>query len=356
MTALGRGERTTGLGSVPAGKRPPPFYVFLWRRLRLPLVTLVCVNIMGAAGYHALLGWSWSDSFFMTITTVTSVGYGEIQPLDGVGRVFTSGLILLGVGAIAYSGFMLGRVLLEEEFSNLMRGRKMQREIDRLTGHVIVCGYGRCGRQAVDNLRAAGMPVVAIDVDEKKADQSGLPPVYYIRGDATDEGLLEQTGIARAKAVITALPKDTDNVFVVLTAREMNPSLTIVARATEEGSISKLRRAGAHRVISSDAIGGRRMADVILRPTVVEFLNALTGGETGILNMEEFRVRGDSAVVGKSLRDWSIRARTGANIVGIKRGSEPIVINPDADTRLAAEDILIAVGRAEDLKRLVEFI
>jgi voltage-gated potassium channel len=330
--------------------------VFLWRRLRLPLVTLLCVNIIGAAGYHSLLGWSWSDSFFMTIITVSSVGYTEVQPLDGPGRVFTSVLILLGVGAIAYSGFMLGRVLLEEEFSNLMRGRKMQREIDRLSGHVIVCGYGRCGRQAVDNLRAAQVPVVAIETDEGRAGQSAQSGVYFLKGDGTEEGILEAAGVTRAKGIITALPKDADNVFVVLTAREMNPSITIVARAIEEGSISKLRRAGAHRVISSDAIGGRRMADVILRPTVVEFLNALTGGETGVLNMEEFRVRKDSSVVGKSLRDWSIRARTGANIVGIKRGAEPVVINPEADTLMAAEDILIAVGRVEDLKRLAECI
>ena len=232
----------------------------------------------------------------------------------------------------------------------------MLRDIEKLSGHVVVCGYGRNGSEAVEALNYDNVPVVVIESVPPASDEARPKGVHMMQGDATEEETLRRAGVERARGLITTLPKDADNVFVVLCARELNQKLEIVSRANDEGSVSKLRRAGAHRVVVSDTIGGRRMAGVLLRPTVFEFVNALTGGESGALQLEEFLLKEGCLFAGKTLRECSIRERAGASIVGIKQGREPVSINPTADMRLSAGDTLIALGDRQQIGKLREII
>jgi len=332
-----------------------PLFALIWRRVLLCVAILLVVIAVGTTGYRLIeRDWTWLDAFYMTVITVSTVGFREVHPLSPTGQMFASALIISSIGAVTYAALSLARIVVEEELGNALRGLRMQRKIASLTGHVVVCGYGRNGRQASDELRRDGREVVAIDRDAGQLSGTPPPGVYWLHGDATEESVLRRASVERAYGLIAALPKDADNVFVALCARELNPRLKIVARATDERSVGKLRRAGVDRVVLPETIGGRRMATVLLRPAVMEFVNALTGGESGGRRLEEFAISRDSPLVGKTLRDWSVRQRTGATIVGIKRGGEPVMLNPTADTTLAAGDTLIALGYDEQLRKLRE--
>ncbi len=333
-----------------------PLYALIWRRILLSVLILLTVIIVGTVGYRLIeKDWTWTDAIYMTVITISTVGFREVHPLSQAGQLFASALIISSIGAVTYAALTLARIVLEQELGNALRGLRMQRKISSLSNHVVVCGYGRSGRQAADELCRDGVQVVAVDNETGKLSGPPPPGVYWLHGDATEEHVLHRAEVEHAQGLIATLPKDADNVFVALCARELNPGLKIVARANDERSVSKLRRAGVHRVILPDTIGGRRMASVLLRPAVMEFVNVLTGGETGGLRLEEFAVTESSSLVGKTLRDWSVRQRTGANIVGIKRGRGPVMLNPAADTTLSAGDILIALGHDEQLKKLAEW-
>jgi voltage-gated potassium channel len=319
-----------------------------WRRLEWALLVLVGVIVIGTVGYVAL-GFSPLDALYQAVTTISTVGFREVEPLTPVGQVFTMGLILLGVGAAFYAFSALMETLLEGRLAELFGRRRMDKTILAMQGHVVICGWGRVGQEIGAELAEAGRPVVVIDADEAKLDGVPLPVV----GDAAEDDVLQLAGVERASALVAAADSDAANSFIVLSARALNPSLFIVARARSGPSVAKLERSGADRVVNPQSIGGARMAAFVLRPHVAEFLDVVMHERNLEFLLEEVEVVEGSPLHGLSLRDSHIRDRTGALVLAIRDRAGRFMTNPAPETVVDAGQVIIGIGTQAELDALV---
>ena len=314
---------------------------------------VISVLIMGSVGY-TLLGYTTSEAIYQTIITMATVGFEEVHPLDARGMWFTSILVIVSIGIFAYAVTTFTRYVVEGVFRNSYKDTQVKRKISKLSDHVIICGYGRNGKQAAIELLEHKVPVVII---EQNADivQSlrETPGQLYVEGDAADEEVLKLAHLESARAMITTLPDDADNLFVVLTAKELNPSLKIISRASLEKSDVKLKRAGANNVIMPDMIGGQRMAKLVAQPDIVEFIDVLLLQSADNVVLEEISCKNLAACfAGKSIFELDIRNTSGANIIGLKRKDKSYLINPLPETTLTSSDQLFALGTKAQLIHL----
>jgi len=306
------------------------------------------VVVAGTLGY-VVLGFGILDALYQTVTTISTVGFREVHPLGAVGQIFTILLILAGVGTALYTFGVILEALIEGHLRQHMERRRMDRHISRTTGHTIICGFGRVGRAGVQYLATLGMPVVVVDRDPERLADLDVPTIV---GDVTDDQVLEAAGIGRAHALITALDTDADNVYVTLSSRALRPDLIIIARARNDGSTSKLIRAGANRVVNPQLIGGRRMGAFALQPHVAEFLDVVMHDETLDYRIEEVEVSAGSPLAGRTLAEAALAAATGSLLMALRSPTGQFVANPPPERRLDPGTILIALGTAPQLDAL----
>ncbi|SNC63960.1 voltage-gated potassium channel [Hymenobacter gelipurpurascens] len=334
----------------------------IWHRFNLSrfvgaLVLTACSFAVGIGGFMWIEKFSFVDAFYMTMITVSTVGFGELHPMSPAGRLFVSFYIFFNLLMLAYLLSVLTTYIFDGGLRNMFAMLKNDQEIRSYSDHVIVCGFGRNGRKAYHELRASGAQVVVVEQDDsllKDAVQDSGEAIPAVIGDATLDDTMRAAGIARARAIITALPKDADNVFVSLTARELNPRITIIARASLKSSETKLLRAGADSVVMPDEIGGSHMANLVMRPEVIRFLDMISGLGPNKLRLEELstgELRREWQ--GLSIRDLNIRSRTGATVIGLKQRDGELMVSPPADLIPKAGDIFLFLGTDEQITLLM---
>lgn len=323
--------------------------------IKVGVALLIFILASGTAGYHLIENLGILDSLYMTVITISTVGFKEVgHELSAPGKIFTMALIFLSLGSIAYVGSSMARFIFDGELANYIKTYRVDKKIAKLNNHVIIVGYGRNGEQAAMELEEHNVPFVILDKRENViARIRENPKLLYIKGDATHEEILEQAGIQRARALIATTPNDADNVFVVLTARSMNPSLIIISRASELESQMKLKRAGATNIIMPERIGGQRMAKLVHQPDVVEFIEYILLQKTQNVSLEEISCKNLARrFVGKSIAELRVREVSGANIVGIKVSGARYVFNPDPNMILSRNDQLFVLGNPEQISKL----
>jgi voltage-gated potassium channel len=315
---------------------------------------LLFVLAVGSTGY-TLLGFSFSEAIYQTIITMATVGFEEVHPLDNRGMWFTSILVIFSIGIFAYAVTTLTRFIVEGVFRNTFKDTKVKRKIFRLTDHVVICGYGRNGKQATAELLEHNVPAIVIEKNPELVQAlREIPGMLYVEGDAADEEILKQANLVDARALITTLPQDADNLFVVLTAKEINPDLIIISRASVDNSDIKLKRAGATNVIMPDKIGGQRMAKLVAQPDIVEFVDFMLLQSVENVVLEQISCEKiASCFSGKSIRELDIRNESGANIIGMKREDNSFLINPVPETTLIPTDKLFALGTRKQINNLL---
>ncbi len=320
--------------------------------LKRTFLGIALVLATGTLGYHFIQGWSLLDSFFMTVITITTIGYREVHELDTNGMVFTMLLIFVGFGVATYSAFTVGGMLVEGELNKVLKRRRHMKSINRLKDHFIICGFGRMGSLICHELRDRGIPLVVVENDPDRQDKVSEAGFLMSPGDATDEQVLLYAGIQRARGFVSVLRTEAANVYAVLTARELNPDLEIVARAGEESAHKKLLRAGATRVINPYKIGGMRLVMGILKPAVMTFLEVAMDHKKLNIDLEEIRVAQDSVYTGKRLLDTGIRKEMDLIIIAVKKKDGQMVFNPGPYTIIEGDDTLIAMGERTSLSLL----
>lgn len=320
-------------------------------RLRYALYAVLAAVALGTLGFHLLERWSVADSLYVTIQTLTTVGFGDLTPQTMAGRVFASFYMFVGVGAVLYVLTATVQTIVQSEMVATFGMRRRQREMSKLHDHFIICGAGRVGSRLIREMQRASVPFAVIEKDEQKVAhliESGAPVVV---GDATLEEALRQVGVDRARGLAACLPDDADNVYVVLIARDLNANLHIVARAVEEQAEPKLIKAGANRVVAPTITGSHRMAQALMRPAVADFMDSITA-ENLDLSFEEMEVVSGSPYAGHRLRYTNILSELNVIIVAIRRRGGQMTFNPSGDAMIDAGDILIAIGRAESLIKM----
>lgn len=317
---------------------------------------IVGIVSIGTIGYIYIENYRLLDAFFMTIETIGTVGFREIQPLSDAGKIFTSILIILSFGCFGFVITTFTKFMVEGFFKNYFQFAKMKNKISKLNGHIIVCGYGNNGNETVRELLEHNEKVVVVEKTPEIIEQLRLNnELFYIEGDATNENILRETNIESAKALITTMPNDADNLYIVLTAKELNNKITIVSRASDEHSIKKLKRAGANNVIMPDKIGGNRMAKLVVQPDVVEFMEFIFLQQKRDIKVDEVSCN-HSVFINKSIRDLDIRNASGANILGIRTSDGNYVINPSPDTIIHNDDKLFVLGSPSQNEKLRQVI
>lgn len=314
-------------------------------RLVLSVLAIFGVFIIGTLGYLVVDAErcpSVVDAAFMTVITLSTVGYGEAWPLSRAGQLWSVLVIAFGIVTISYAFTSLLSVVVGGELRFLRERKRMEKAIEHLDKHVIICGYGRMGAMIADNLRQSGLSVVVVDRERTLEPDLREAQIPYVIGDATEEETLLHAGLKRARALVLALPTDADNVYVTLSAYTLCPGLEIIARAEQQSTESKLTRAGASRVVCPQIIGATKIANILTRPTVVDFVDVANKGVD--LEIDEYTLGARSPLVGRSLRDSEIRRNTGAIVVAIKRADGRALIGPDPDLMLQSKDTLILVG------------
>lgn len=316
------------------------------QRVWKALTVLWALVAVGTIGYYVLEDMTILDALYMTVTTVSTVGFGEVHPLSRIGRAFTIGLILFGVGTMAWAAESMVEALLEDQVRHVWWRRRMERIINRLSDHYIVCGYGRMGEQIGRELTRRALAYVVIERDPKVLEMLHGNNILHVEGDATSDSTLRTAGVTHARGLATALSGDADNALVVISAKGLNPRLQVVARASNRETEEKLLRAGADRVVTPYTIGGQRMALGLLQPAVNEFLNSVVFDAEKHTELGEIEVRERSEFVGKTLRDSRLRERWGAIVVAVKHQGGEFILSPSADTVLRCGDMLILVASA----------
>ena len=309
---------------------------------------VMAVLVAGTLGYLAF-GMSFTDAVYQTVTTVTTVGFRELQDFSTVEQWFTIAIIVTGVSTVLYTFTLAVQVVVDGELRNVLGRRFMNREISRYEGHTIVCGWGRVGRAVADDLRQAGHVVVVVDIDGERIANLSYPTVI---GDATLDSTLRAAGLERAAALVAALEGDAENLFVTLSARAIRPDLFIVARARQDESVPKLANAGADRVVNPQELGAARMASFVARPNVAEFVDVVMHERSLEFRMQEFEVEADSPLAGITLRDANLRKETGVLILAMRRPDGTFTTNPDPGMVIEPHQVLIAVGTDDDIARL----
>jgi voltage-gated potassium channel len=307
--------------------------------------------MLGTIGFYLIEGWSFTDSLFMTVTTVTTVGYGEVHPLSQPGRIFSICLMFMGVGTVAYALSTTVQSIVQWELLEAVGQRRRFREMSKLHNHFIICGAGRVGSRIIREMRREACPFVVIESDQAKVVDLIEQGQRVLVADATLEDVLREAGVERARGLAACLPDDADNLYVVLLARDLNENLHIVARAVEEQAEPKLIRAGANRVVSPIIIGSRRMAEALIKPALADFMDSITA-ENLDLGFEEVELQPDSIYCGRKLKYTNIRSDLDVVIIAIRRRRGEMIFNPTGDTILESGDLLIAIGRAESLMEL----
>ncbi|MFP4529157.1 MAG: potassium channel family protein [Candidatus Kapaibacterium sp.] len=323
----------------------------------LPTIILLLVIIIGTMGYNIIWEDTEStviDELYMTLITITTIGFEEVYPLDSIGRIFTIFVGIFGIGSLFYILSVLMENLVIIQLANLRGKKKMMKKIDKLENHILLIGYGRVGRIAAKELKEHGEKFVIIDWDfgDNMSELVG-EDILALEGDGTEDNILLQAGIERARGVIVTTARPSTTVFVVLSAKVLNPNLFIVARSDEESAIEKLQRAGADRIVNPYSIGGQRLARVMVNPNMFDFIESSLGPGENALNLEKIMVPASSRLIGKSLKELDIRSASGATILAVIRDGTP-TINPQDDFRIEERDQLIALGNNEQLKRLEE--
>ncbi|TMF94290.1 MAG: potassium channel protein [Chloroflexi bacterium] len=311
-------------------------------RFRLAAILLVIVIAVGVTGYTLINRWNLLDSFYMVIITISTVGYTEVHPQSQAGRLFTSGLIVVGVATMLYGFGVFAETLADNAFGRYRRERRLQRDLDHLRDHYIICGYGRIGTQIVAEFEDHKVPYVVIDQTEEAVERIRAEGRLHIEGDASKEEILKQAGIERAKGLISAVDSDERAVYIVLAARAFNPSLYIVARAGRRESIRRLELAGATRTISPYLMAGHRMAELAIRPAMVDVLDTLHHAEAGI-GVEELVVSPATAAIGKTLDASGLLAGDAARVLALRRRDGNLHVNPSGSLRLEEGDLVIAL-------------
>ena len=328
------------------------------RNMIFAIVMLALVVSLGTAGYMILENWNLLDSLYMTVITISTVGFSEVNPVSNQGRILTMTVLISGLGVLAYVVGTLTRTLVEGQLLEVMGRKKLERQIKKLKNHYIICGYGRVGQMICEEIKKSKpTPLVVIDIDSSmttRVEEHGY--LYYILGDATEEECLLKAGIHTAKGLATALDSEADNVYITLTAKGLNPDLFVLARAGRIGSEKKLLRAGANRVVSPHQIGGFRMAQALLRPNVTEFIDFATHDPDTGLNMEEIPVSANSQFSDISLVESGIRQQFDLIIVAIKKTTGEMLFNPASHTRIQIGDTLIALGQRSNLIKLEQLL
>ncbi|MDQ3919796.1 MAG: potassium channel protein [Acidobacteriota bacterium] len=320
-------------------------------RLTYSLAALAGVVAFGTVGFHLVEGWSLLDALYMTVMTVTTVGYGAPQELSPAGRAFAIVFMVVGVGTAGYLLSSAVQALVRSEILAAYGERRRQREMSKIRDHYIICGAGRVGRRIVREMRRAGVPFVAVESNALLAAELGLPDSQVLVRDATLDETLVEAGVERAHGLAACLADDAANLYVVLTARTLNPALHIVARAVEESAEPKLVRAGANRVIAPTIIGSHRMAQALLKPAVADFMDSITA-ESLDLAFEQVEIAHGSHLAGRKLKDTTIRSALDIVVAAIRRKGGEMIFNPSGDTQIREGDLLIGIGRAESLAEL----
>lgn len=325
-----------------------------FKEIYYALATLVLIFIVGTLGFMMVEGYTVMEALYMTTITVSTVGFQEVRPLSDGGRAFTALLILTSFGTFAYALTSITRYLVTGKYKNYFKDYRVNMDISQIEGHVIVCGYGRNGKQAIRTLEAHEEKFIIIESSESLIEQLRLDSKYlFIHGNATSEEVIRRAGIDRAKAIITTLPKDADNVFVVLTARELNSTLSIISRASEDSSEKKLRIAGADNVIMPDKVGGSHMASLVVTPDVMEFLDKISITGAAEINLEEIQFDNiPPSLRYKSFKDLEAEYNIGAKIIGYKTESGEYIINPPEDLEFVPHSKLFVLGNSDQIRKL----
>jgi len=327
----------------------------LRRKFFIPTIVITAVITYGTVGYMIIEGWNFIDSLFMTVITLTTVGYSEIHELDKAGRIFSIVLIMSGVGAMFYALGVGAKILLEGEIREILGRKRLNKKIEKLKNHYIVCGYGRMGSIICKELMQNKSPFVVIESSSELLSTIDAD-ILSLQGDATQDSILNQAGIDKAKGLISVLSSDANNLYVVLSARGLNSRLRIVARASEEGAEQKLIRAGADSVVSPYYIGGLRIAHTLIKPAVVDFIEFATRSENLELQMEEVKVKDTSHIIDHSLDQSGIRKDIGVIIVAIKRATGKMEFNPTSKCVIRQGDTLVVMGETKQLQELESVI
>jgi len=323
-------------------------------KIYVALLLLLVVFMFGVFGFKFFSGYSWIDALYMTVITITTVGYGEVEPLAPSGKIFTSILILSSIFIVGYAISVITEYILSKNNIGNLREKRVYKMIEKMKGHVIVCGYGRNGKQAVQKLLAYKQPFVVIEKDEEVVERFYEDNILFIHGNANEDDVLLEAGIERAATLICALPSDADNLFVVLSARQMKKDLKIISRATEETSYKKLKLAGADNVIMPDKIGGDHMASLVVVPDLVEFLDNLSvSGEHDSINVEQIPFEkvcpdGDE----HAIHTLDVRKKTGCSIIGYKTPEGEYIVNPEPSLVVKKNSKLIMIGRPNQIDKL----
>lgn len=315
---------------------------------------LIILLVIGVIGFRFMSHYTWVDAFYMTVITITTVGFGEVQPLDDKSKIFTIFLILNSVVIVGYALTIITEFILSKNNIEELKQKKMQKKIDALNNHIIICGFGRNGKQAATKLLAHKQPFVIIEKNKEVIEKFEDENTPFVLGNANEDEILLQAGITRASTLISALPNDADNLFVVLSARQMKSDLRIISRASQETSYEKLKLAGANNVILPDRIGGDHMASLVVVPDLIEFIDNLAiVGESNI-NIEEVQVEKlyDPSTVIKTIKDLDLRHKTGCTVIGFKDGNGEYIVNPEAELKLVPNSKVIVLGRPEQIQKL----
>jgi voltage-gated potassium channel len=321
-------------------------------KLKLSLFLLIAIIVFGTGGYIAVEGMSLFDAFYMTIITISSVGFMEVQPLSTIGRGITIVIIVMGISLMTFTLGQVARIFVEGELRKILGRRKLEKQVAELQDHYIICGYGRIGQIIVKELTTTKIPLVVIEQDPAAIEMLEEEGILYLNMDATSDEALKTAGLDSARGLVTAVSSDADNVFIALSAKGMRPDIFILARASDVKNESKLLRAGASRVVCPYQMGGRRMAEILHKPTVVDFLDqTMMHTELG-LQMEEAIISQGSPIIGKTLVSSNLRQEFGVIIVAIKRISGEMVFNPGPGEVFNAGDVIVAIGKKTELQRM----
>ena len=321
-------------------------------KLKLSLFLLLGIFVFGASGYIVVEDMRPFDAFYMTLITISTVGFQELKPLSDLGRGITSVIIILGISLMTYTLSQVAQIFVEGELRKVLGRRKLEKQVAELKGHYIICGYGRIGQIIVKELTATNTPLVVIEQDPASIEILEAEGLLYLNMDATSDEALSAAGLKRARGLVTAVSSDADNVFIALSAKGIRPDIFILARASDVKNESKLLRAGATRVVCPYQIGGRRMAEILHKPTVVDFLDqTMMHTELG-LQMEEAVIAEGSSITGKTLVTSNLRQEFGVIIVAIKRITGEMVFNPGPKEIFNAGDVIVAIGKKTELRRM----